>query len=55
MLQAGGLGLFRIAGNSMEGFMGTVLAGDNGGAASPYDFALGARGWTPRFPSDRAE
>ena len=41
MLQAGNLGLFRIAGNSMEGFMGTILAGDNGGAVSPYDFALG--------------
>ncbi|HOE61422.1 MAG TPA: Xaa-Pro peptidase family protein [Kiritimatiellia bacterium] len=50
MLQAGGLGLFRIAGNSMEGFMGTVLAGDNGGAASPYDFALGGAGLDPSLP-----
>jgi Xaa-Pro aminopeptidase len=50
MLRAGGLGLFRIAGDSMEGFMGTILAGDNGGAASPYDFALGGAGLHPSFP-----
>ncbi len=50
MLKAGSLGLFRIAGNSMEGFMGTVLAGDNGGAASPYDFALGGAGLHPSMP-----
>jgi Xaa-Pro aminopeptidase len=50
MLKAGSLGLFRIAGASMEGFMGTVLAGDNGGAASPYDFALGGAGLHPSLP-----
>ena len=50
MLQAGALGLFRIAGGSMEGFMGTILAGDNGGAASPYDFALGGAGLHPSMP-----
>lgn len=50
MLQAGNLGLFRIAGTSMEGFMGTILAGDNGGAASPYDFALGGAGLHPSLP-----
>jgi len=50
MLQAGGLGLFRIAGESMEGFMGTILAGDNGGAVSPYDFALGGAGLHPSMP-----
>ncbi len=50
MLKAGSLGLFRIAGSSMEGFMGTVLAGDNGGAASPYDFALGGAGLHPSLP-----
>ena len=50
MLQAGNLGLFRIAGNSMEGFMGTILAGDNGGAVSPYDFALGGAGLHPSLP-----
>lgn len=50
MLRAGGLGIFRIAGGSMEGFMGTVLAGDNGGAVSPYDFALGGAGLHPSLP-----
>jgi Xaa-Pro aminopeptidase len=50
MLKAGGLGQFRIAGSSMEGFMGTVLAGDNGGAPSPYDFALGGAGLDPSLP-----
>lgn len=50
MLQAGNLGLFRVAGNSMECFMGTVLAGENGGAASPYDFALGGAGLHPSIP-----
>ena len=50
MLKAGGLGHFRIAGYTMEAFMGTVLAGDNGGAASPYDFALGGAGLHPSLP-----
>ena len=50
MLNAGGLGHFRIAGYTMEGFMGTVLAGDNGGAVSPYDFALGGAGHHPSLP-----
>jgi Xaa-Pro aminopeptidase len=50
MLKAGSLGLFRIAGSSMEGFMGTILAGDNGGAVSPYDFALGGAGLDPSLP-----
>lgn len=50
MLEAGALGLFRIAGGSMEGFMGTVLAGDNAGAVSPYDFALGGAGMHPSLP-----
>ena len=50
MLQSGNLGLFRIAGGSMEAFMGTILAGDNGGAVSPYDFALGGAGLHPSLP-----
>jgi Xaa-Pro aminopeptidase len=50
MLKAGSLGLFRVAGQSMEGFMGTILAGDNGGAPSPYDFALGGAGLHPALP-----
>ncbi|MFA7172378.1 MAG: Xaa-Pro peptidase family protein [Kiritimatiellia bacterium] len=50
MLKAGSLGIFRVAGESMEAFMGTVLAGDNGGAVSPYDFALGGTGMHPSYP-----
>ncbi len=50
MFQAGSLGIFRVAGGSMEAFMGTVLAGDNGGAVSPYDFALGGAGLHPSLP-----
>lgn len=50
MLQAGSLGIFRVAGEDMECFMGTVLAGPNGGAVSPYDFALGGRGLHPSLP-----
>ena len=38
---AGGLGIFRVFGRSMEVFMGSLLAGDNAAAPSPYDFALG--------------
>lgn len=50
MLKAGSLGIFRVAGESMEAFMGTVLAGDNGGAVSPYDFALGGAGMHASYP-----
>lgn len=50
MLRSGNLGLFRVAGSSMEAFMGSVLAGDNGGAVSPYDFALGGSGMHPSIP-----
>ncbi|MCL1888000.1 MAG: Xaa-Pro peptidase family protein [Kiritimatiellaeota bacterium] len=47
---AGSLGLFRIHGMSMECHMGTVLAGDNAGAESPYDFALGGAGLDDSLP-----
>lgn len=50
MLKAGNLGQFRVAGSSMEAFMGSILAGDNGGAVSPYDFALGGAGLSPSLP-----
>ena len=50
MLKAGSLGIFRVAGESMEAFMGTLLAGDNGAAVSPYDFALGGAGMDPSYP-----
>lgn len=39
----GNKGLFRTFGD-MEAFMGSVLAGDNAAAPSPYDFALGGAG-----------
>ena len=47
---AGNLGLFRIFGQSMEIFMGSILAGDNGCEPSPYDFALGGKGLHPSIP-----
>ena len=50
MRRAGSLGLFRVNGAGMEVFMGTVLAGDNAGAPSPYDFALGGAGLDPSLP-----
>lgn len=50
MRLAGSLGIFRIAGQSMEIFMGTTLTGDNAGAPSPYDFALGGAGLHPSLP-----
>lgn len=47
---AGCLGQFRIAGDSMELFMGNVLAGDNADSPSPYDFAMGGAGMHPSIP-----
>ena len=46
----GSLGIFRIAGNSMEIFGGSILAGQNADAPSPYDFALGGAGMHPSLP-----
>ena len=46
----GSLGLFRIFGQSMEIFAGSVLAGDNADAPSPYDFALGGAGLNDSIP-----
>lgn len=46
----GSLGVFRIFGQSMEIFMGSVIAGDNAGAPSPYDFALGGAGNSGALP-----
>ena len=50
MRQAGCLGIFRVFGRSMEIFMGSLLAGDNAAAPSPYDFALGGEGLDPSLP-----
>lgn len=46
----GCLGQFRIAGDSMELFMGNIIAGDNADAPSPYDFAMGGAGTNPSLP-----
>ena len=46
----GCLGIFRVFGQSMEIFMGSLLAGDNGASPSPYDFALGGEGLDSALP-----
>ena len=46
----GCLGIFRVFGQSMEIFMGSLLAGDNATVPSPYDFALGGKGLDPSLP-----
>ena len=50
MRRGGCLGIFRVFGQSMEIFMGSVLSGDNACEASPYDFALGGKGVHPSLP-----
>jgi Xaa-Pro aminopeptidase len=46
----GSIGVFRVFGPNMNIFMGSVLAGANAEAASPFDFALGGNGITPMSP-----
>lgn len=46
----GCLGLFRVFGQSMEIFFGSVLTGSNAEAPSPYDFSLGGKGLSPALP-----
>ncbi len=46
----GCLGIFRVFGQSMEIFMGSLLTGDNAAAPSAYDFALGGEGLDPALP-----
>lgn len=46
----GCLGIFRVFGQSMEIFMGSLLAGDNAAVPSPYVFALGGEGLDPSLP-----
>ena len=50
MRKSGSMGIFRTFGQNMDIFMGSILAGDNGQAASPFDFALGGSGVTPILP-----
>ena len=40
----GSLGYFRAFGSNMDIFMGSLLAGENAGEPSPFDFALGGTG-----------
>lgn len=46
----GNLGFLRVAGNLMEINLGSVIAGDNADAPSPYDFAMGGAGVSPALP-----
>lgn len=46
----GCLGQFRISGDSMELYMGNILAGNNADTPSPYDFAMGGAGMDPSLP-----
>ncbi|MGN0213777.1 MAG: M24 family metallopeptidase [Muribaculaceae bacterium] len=48
--QNGCLGLFRIAGESMELFMGNILCGNNADSPTPYDFAMGGAGADKSLP-----
>lgn len=50
MRRSGSIGIFRAFGNNMDIFMGSVLAGDNAQAASPFDFSLGGKGLSPLLP-----
>ncbi|NDV84470.1 Xaa-Pro peptidase family protein [Bacteroides sp. 51] len=46
----GNLGIFRVFGQSMEIFMGSLLVGNNAAEPSPFDFALGGKGIDPSIP-----
>lgn len=46
----GCLGQFRISGDTMEIYMGNVLAGENADTPTPYDFAMGGAGINPSLP-----
>lgn len=46
----GSLGIFRVFGQSMEIYAGSLLAGDNAASPSPFDFALGGEGLDPALP-----
>lgn len=46
----GSMGIFRSYGDNMDIYMGSLLAGENAEAPSPYDYALGGAGATPVLP-----
>lgn len=50
MRKNGSMGLFRAFGANMDIFMGSILAGENAEAPSPFDFALGGNGPNTSMP-----
>jgi Xaa-Pro aminopeptidase len=50
MRMNGSIGIFQTFGMNMNIFMGSVLAGSNAEAPSPFDFALGGGGQSPLCP-----
>lgn len=50
MRMNGSIGVFQTFGMNMNIFMGSVLAGSNAEAPSPFDFALGGGGQSPLCP-----
>lgn len=46
----GNLGFLRVAGNLMEINLGSVIAGANADAPTPYEFAMGGAGVSPALP-----
>jgi len=50
MRTLGSMGVFRAYGSNMDIHMGSVLAGANAEAPSPFDFALGGEGCDPSLP-----
>lgn len=50
MRQNGSIGIFRAFGANMDIFMGSILAGENAEAPSPFDFALGGSGMDASCP-----
>lgn len=50
MRQNGSIGIFRAFGANMDIFMGSILAGENAEAPSPFDFALGGSGMNASCP-----
>lgn len=50
MRRNGSIGIFRAFGANMDIFMGSILAGENAEAPSPFDFALGGSGMDASCP-----
>lgn len=50
MRKNGSFGIFRAFGANMDIFMGSILAGENAEAPSPFDFALGGAGMDASCP-----